>query len=178
MGQEVIVETKRMILRKFQTEDLEGMWELDSNPEVHRYLGNDPVTDKNFLKGVIQSLQTQYAENGIARWAVINKETGEFMGWSGLKYVTETTNGLVNFYDLGYRFKQKYWGMGYGFESAEAALRYGFDVLQLQELYASAHVHNQASNAILKRLGFEFQNRFFYEKEENNWYKITRRVID
>ena len=177
MGQEVILETKRMILRKFEAEDLEGMWELDSDPEVHRYLGNDPITDKNFLKGVIQSLQTQYAENGIARWAVINKETGEFMGWSGIKYVTETTNGHVNFYDVGYRFKQKFWGMGYGFESAEAALRYGFDVLQLQELYASAHIHNLASNAILKRLGFELENRFFYENEENNWYKITRRVI-
>ena len=54
-------------------------------------------------------IRQQYIDNGIDRWAIINKETNDFIGWTGLKFVTETTNNHINFYDLGYRLIEKYW---------------------------------------------------------------------
>jgi len=75
------IETERLILRPVLDTDVDGMFELDSNPEVHKYLGNMPITNKDQAEKYIELLQQQYKERGIGRWAVIHKETNEFMGW-------------------------------------------------------------------------------------------------
>nr|WP_240768670.1 GNAT family N-acetyltransferase [Olivibacter sp. XZL3] len=79
------------------------MYELDSDPEVHKYLGNNPIKDKDQVPGIIDFIRKQYIEHGIGRWAVVDKQTNDFIGWAGLKYITEETNGQKNYYDLGYR---------------------------------------------------------------------------
>src|SRR5688572_121541 len=107
------VETERLLLREMLPSDYQGIFELDSDPDVHTYLGKDPITDFQQAKNVIDFIQKQYLENGIGRWAVIEKQTKAFVGWSGLKLIKEKTNGHVDHYDLGYRFIRKYWGRGY-----------------------------------------------------------------
>ena len=167
-----ILETPSLILRELELGDAEGMFLLDSNPEVHRYLGNKPIkTIEESLK-IIEFVQDQYKKYGIGRWAVIHKDTNEFVGWSGLKYNPTTTNGVSNYYDLGYRFRQEFWGNGYGLESAQVCLKYGFDNMQLPSLYAAAHQANIASNKILKNIGFKNMGAFNYEQERQIWYKI------
>lgn len=169
----IFAETERLILRELIESDKNGMFELDSNPEVHRYLGNNPVTDMDSIVEVIAFVRQQYADNGIGRWAVIDKETGDFMGWCGLKFVTETVNNHQNYHDLGYRFIQKYWGKGFATESAKAALHYGFETLGLKEIYAAADAENAASNKILTRLGFQFKETFIDDDRLNNWYVLS-----
>jgi ribosomal-protein-alanine N-acetyltransferase len=168
-----IIETERLILRELDSSDLNGMFELDSNPEVHKYLGNNPIIDKKQLVKIIELVRQQYLDNGIGRWAIIEKKTGNFVGWSGLKLVKETINNHYNYYDLGYRLVQNYWGKGYASESAKAALDYGFSTLQLNEIFAAAHVDNLASNRILTKLGFQKEEIFYYETELCNWYKMV-----
>ena len=97
----IFAETERLILREILQSDLDGMFELDSDPEVHKYLGNKIVSDKNQIAKVIDFVRQQYIDNGIGRWAVIDKRTNAFIGWTGLKFVTELTNGRKNYYDLG-----------------------------------------------------------------------------
>lgn len=105
-----IIETARLHIRELLPTDIEGMFDLDSNPEVHQYLGNHPVQIKDEIVGVIGFIRQQYIDYGIGRWAMVDKATNEFIGWTGFKYVTETTNNHVNYYDLGYRLREKYWG--------------------------------------------------------------------
>jgi RimJ/RimL family protein N-acetyltransferase len=76
----VFVETERLILREMLPEDEKGMFELDSDPEVHRYLGNNPVKSIDQVRNIINSVRLQYKENGIGRWAVIEKASNEFIG--------------------------------------------------------------------------------------------------
>ena len=166
----VKVETERLILREFHANDLEGLYALDSDPEVHRYLGNKPVSDRQTLKEVIRYIQSQYADFGIGRWAVIRKEDQAFLGWCGLKFNTELTNGHRNFYDLGYRFIRRFWAKGYAMESAAASLQYVLEEMKLVDVYASAHNHNTGSNRILQKLEFQWKGNYKYENEEMNWY--------
>ena len=118
----MVIETDRLILRELTADDASGMFEMDSNPEVHRYLGNKPVTSIEQSIRDIEFVRRQYRENGIGRWAVILKSTGQFIGWSGLKLITEPVNGQTNYYDVGYRFIKKHWGNGYATESAKTAI--------------------------------------------------------
>jgi [ribosomal protein S5]-alanine N-acetyltransferase len=167
-------ETERLILREVTPEDLDGFYTLDSDQEVHRYLGNHPVSDREKLLEIIHFIRDQYAQHGIGRWAMVEKSTGAFIGWTGLKYVQEPINHPTPYYDLGYRLIQKYWGQGYATESAVASLNYGFDVLQIPEIFAAADVHNAPSNRILTKLGFTKLEPFLYDDALHNWYRLDR----
>lgn len=91
------LETDRLILRELLPTDDLGMFELDSNSEVHKFLGKKPIKHIDESRQMIENIRKQYAENGIGRWAVILKDTNEFIGWSGIKLITDSINNHQNF---------------------------------------------------------------------------------
>jgi ribosomal-protein-alanine N-acetyltransferase len=169
-----IIETERFYLREINQQDVDDLFELDSDPQVHIYIENNPVKTKEQIVEVIQMLQHQYKENGIARWAVIDKQTSECVGWSGLKFFRTPLNGHVNFYELGYRFKTKYWGKGYATETSKAIINYGFEQLKVEKLYAITHPENEKSIQVLKKLGFDFIETFDYDGDVTNWFELKK----
>ncbi len=171
----IFTETPKFILREIVEGDLMDMYELDSDPEVHKYLGNKPVQNVAQSKEIIKSIRQQYDTFGIGRWAIVDKATNDFVGWSGLKYETMSLNKQNGYYDLGYRIKRKYWGKGIATETAVEALKYGFTVLNLEEICAAAHIDNAASNKILQKVGLKFIETFEYDGISCNWYKIENR---
>ena len=54
------IETERLILRPVVDADVDGMFELDSNPEVHKYLGNNPITTKCFFRTFSWSVSNRF----------------------------------------------------------------------------------------------------------------------
>ena|SRR5690606_17473628 len=179
----MIVETERLIIREIMPEDEIDMFAMDSNPEVHKYLGRNPYSDIQQSRDNVNYIRQQYIENGIGRWAVTLKSTGEFIGWTGYKLMTEMVNGHVGHYDFGYRHAQKYWGKGYGYEAAKAALDYGIDVLGFKDIYAMTAVDNNGSRRILEKLGFTFKEIFNYDGQPFwiqgqpiTWYQLHERA--
>jgi RimJ/RimL family protein N-acetyltransferase len=166
--------TERLILRKITPEDLDDLFLLDSNPEVVKYLGIKPFIRKEETLNLIESLLNQYEKNGTGRLAVIEKETNRFIGWSGIKLLTEEVNGFKNVYELGYRFLPEFWGKGYATESAQASLDLGFNQLNADKIYAYADVENQSSNYILTKLGFENKGTFLDKGDNCNWYELDK----
>ena len=76
------LETNRLILREIRETDIDGMFELDSNPKVHQYLGKHPIKNKKEALENILFIGRQYKELGIGRFAVIEKSS-EIL-WDGL----------------------------------------------------------------------------------------------
>ena len=170
------VETERLILRNILPTDVDGMFELDSDPDVHKYLGNTPLKSKTQSEEVIEFIIKQYSDFGIGRWAMINKQTNEFMGWSGLKLNTTTINNHTYFYDIGYRIIKRFWGKGYATESALAALDYGFNRLNLNSIYGITEINNHASHKVLLKIGLKHIENFYDENFKTNlrWYNISK----
>ncbi|REH56081.1 RimJ/RimL family protein N-acetyltransferase [Tenacibaculum gallaicum] len=171
------LETERLILREFKKNDLEGIFELDSNPEVHKYLGNKPITTYKQAEDNIAFIQEQYKERGIGRFACIEKTSGDFIGWSGLKLnqgEKETLNGFTNFIDIGYRFIPRFWGKGYASEAAFACLDFGFKKLNYDIIYGAAETENIGSNKILQKIGLRYVNDFVFEGHEAKWYELKK----
>lgn len=171
-------ETERLILREILPTDVDGLFALDSDPEVHRYLGNTPVTTKAQVLEVIAFIRQQYTDNGIGRWAIIHKNTNEFIGWAGLKFVTEETNHHRHYYDLGYRLIQKYWGQGIATEAALLTLAYAFDTLNAPEVFAMADCDNIGSNKILEKVGLTRIETFPLDGIPHHWYHISKSAFD
>lgn len=168
-----IVETKRYILREILESDVDGLFAVDSDPEVNRYLGNKPVKDKEQQLNIIKFIRQQYIDNGIGRWAIIDKNTNEFIGWTGLKWITEPINNKKHYFDLGYRLNQKHWGKGIATETALASLEYAFNSLNADKVIGIADCENAASNRILQKVGMKFVESFDLEGTLHNWYEIS-----
>lgn len=170
----IIIDTPRLVLRELVPEDDTGIFELDSDPEVHTFLGKNPITHIQQAKDVIQFIRNQYIENGTGRLAVIEKQTGAFIGWSGLKLMREETNGHINHYDLGYRFIRKHWGKGYATETAKALVEHGFNTMGLYRINAMADAGNKASRHVLEKVGLSVKGQFMYEGQLHDWFEISK----
>ena len=172
----VNLETERLVLRPIEEGDAQDFFELDSNPKVHIYLGNNPVTSIDQSKAMIADILKQYEAYNIGRLAMIKKDTGEFIGWSGLKFERDLRKEF-DYYDLGYRLKEEFWGNGYATEAALASLDYGFNDLKLEEICAAAEVDHIASNTILKKVGLIPSGTFTFEGHLCNWYTLKNKNL-
>ncbi len=171
---DLLLETDRLLLRPLELTDAADMFAMDNNPNVHKYLWQKPsqIIDESIK--IIEYVQRQYKENKIGRFATILKETNEFIGWTGLKFVNDhVENGNTNFYDYGYRLNEKFWNKGYATEVTNFWLNYGFNEMGIQEINAYTHAENGASNHILQKVGFHFIEN--YPDEQNviwKWWQI------
>lgn len=165
------VQTPRFLLRPVELSDASGLYALDSSPEVIRYLGLPPAQSIQEAEETVRYIQGQYEKHGIGRWAVIEKDTGAFVGWSGLKYEEHVRD--YGYYDLGYRLLPAYWGQGIATETAIASLQYGFETMKLEKICAGAHVDNAASNRVLQKVGMQRVEAFTFDGMPHYWYEIT-----
>ncbi len=170
----IFAETERLILRALEYTDEHDLFEMDADPDVHLYIENRPVQSMDEITKAIEMIKKQYAENGIARWAVVDKLTNECVGWSGLKYFNQPLNNHQHFYELGYRFKKKHWGKGYATESSIAVLNYGFEHLAVDTIYAITDPNNINSKNVLTKLGFVFQETFDYDGDPTDWFELKK----
>lgn len=157
------IETDRLIIREMRPEDEAGMFAMDSDPEVHRYLGNKPYEDIKQSRENIAYILQQYKDHGVGRWTILLKDTNEFVGWTGFKRMTEMVNGHVNHLDFGYRHASKFWGQGLAYEAAQAALKYGIKTMGFKDIYAMTDVENKGSRRILEKLNFKLVEIFPYD---------------
>jgi len=165
----LILETDRLLLRPLEISDAQAMFTMDNNPLVHKYLWQNPTQHISETIKIIEYVQKQYAENSIGRFATILKETDEFIGWTGIKYINDhIENGNTNFYDYGYRLDEKFWNKGYATEASYAWLDYGFNQMNIEVMNAYTHTENGASNHILKKVGMNFMEDYL-DKEGVLW---------
>ena len=147
----IIFETPRLILRRFTEADAPLILQLNSDPEVVKYVHEPALETEEQARDIILNIiQPQY-KNNLGRWAMFTKAANEFIGWCGLKYRPEQDE-----IDLGYRLVKNAWGKGFATEAAQHTLEYGFTKLNLKLITGKAHVENIASLKILGKLGMVF----------------------
>lgn len=176
---ELLLETPRLILRPFELSDAEALFDMDSNPNVHQYLWQQPLTNIEEVYGYIEMVQKQYVKHNIGRFSTILKETNELIGWTGIKYIDDhEENGNSNFFDYGYRLNEKFWGNGYATEATLAWLEYGFQEMNIKTMHAYTHAENGASNRVLSKCGMTFME--VYPDETGilwKWWKMKNKNL-
>jgi [ribosomal protein S5]-alanine N-acetyltransferase len=154
-------ESERFIYREHTEVDAGNFYALNSDPLVIQYTGDKAFQDERAAAEFLRTY-THYREYGFGRWATIEKASGQYVGWCGLKY-----SPSLKEHDLGYRFFRKYWGQGFATEAAARCLDVGFDKFQLQEIVGRCRKENQASIRVLQKIGMEFKGvRYHSDHEE------------
>lgn len=141
-------------MREFQEGDAIGMYELNKDPDVIRYTGDDPFASVEAARDFIQRYDA-YAMHGCGRLTVLLKDTMEYAGWCGLKH-----NPASSETDLGFRLLKKFWNKGFATEASLRSVGYGFNELKLARIIGRAMQENQASINVLKKTGMIFEKEF------------------
>ena len=157
-GVDVFVETDRLVLRRFTRGDLELLVELDSDPEVKRYIDNGAAVDRNDLAETLEWWLGYYDRfGGYGFWAAIEKSTGLFVGWFHLR-PGEGAGPLEP--ELGYRLRREAWGQGYATEGSKALIDKAFAELGVDRVYASTMMVNTASRRVMEKAGLRYVRTF------------------
>lgn len=168
----VIIETKRLIIREFTINDFEAVFEFNSRVEVHKYTGDEIIKSIERAKEIISNIWlNDYKNYGYGRWAVIYKPKNKIIGFAGLKYLPE-----INETDIGYRFLPEYWGKGIATEVSKKIINYGFDQLKLNRIIGITMPENIGSCKVLEKIGLTLYKVDQYDDDgkEYNWYEIFK----
>ncbi len=171
----ILLETPRLLLREYVPEDAPDLLRLNSDANLMRLAMKKPIESLAEALAQITVFQQQYAEKGYGRWAVLLKNTGEHVGYCGLKYRNAAADPRRDFTDIGYRFERKHWKSGFATEAARACLEFGFEQLNLQRIVGCAPVENKASIRVLERIGLRFHSNFLLEDTPSVWYQLWRK---
>ncbi|MBL8002624.1 MAG: GNAT family N-acetyltransferase [Flavobacteriales bacterium] len=144
-----VLRTERMLLREIVPADAPFFHELNADPEVMRWTGDEPFPDLAATEAFIRAYPA-YRDDGFGRWAMVRLSDGEMLGWCGLR---RQSDGEV---DLGYRLFRRHWGQGYATEAALACVHHGFAVLGLPAIIGRAARANHASVRVLEKVGMRF----------------------
>jgi RimJ/RimL family protein N-acetyltransferase len=153
-----VIDTGRLILRRFTLDDLPAFYQLGSRPEIIRYAQSTPLASIEEAREFRKAAPFHdYATYGYGRFACVWKESGEVIGFSGLKYVPEISDT-----ELGYRFFPEFWGIGLATEAGRASIDFARSDLGLKRLVALVHPDNGASANVLTKLGFAIEKQLRY----------------
>jgi RimJ/RimL family protein N-acetyltransferase len=167
----IILETKRLLLRRFVSDDLDTLFALYSDPDVIAYIPDAPRTyeeTKEELEWFMNG-HPKFPELGL--WATIYTETGRFIGRCGL--LPWTIEGQQEV-EVAFALSKEYWGQGLATEVAQALVQYGFETLGLSRLICLIEPQNQASINVATKLGMKFEKEGQDEKGPFLLYAINK----
>jgi len=159
----VILQTRRLIIRKFKPTDLAGLIDMFTDPEVMRYIGpRRPMTEDEIRDWLLDVLHRQNSE--LTRYAVALKTTDELMGVAGLRDEDRAK-------DFGYYFRRSYWGKGYAQEACSAMIDHIETSLQIEDYQIFIADENANSIRMIKKLGMQSVKNITKSCEQGSLYK-------
>lgn len=154
-----ILETARLKLRPFRSEDAQTVFECwESDPEVAKYMFWTSHNDVEKTKEWIAFELTQIPKDDWYRFAIVIKDTNELIG-TGLIYYEDE----VESWEIAYNLGKKYWGNGYTTEAMREILLFAKKELQLKEVVGRYAKENPSSGNVMKKLGFQYEKDIPYD---------------
>src|SRR6478735_9861130 len=157
------IETARLLLRPYREADIHVLHDIQSRPEVVRYLYWEPRTRKQVEKVIRESSDQIDGEGGALTLAIHPRGSDTMVGDVVLMYHSEVHRQG----EIGYVLHPDHQGHGYATEAAREMLRLGFEQLGLHRIAGRLEARNSASAAVLARLGMRLEAHL----RENEWVK-------
>jgi RimJ/RimL family protein N-acetyltransferase len=160
MAVKILLETNRLTLRAATPDDVDNLYNLNSDPEVMRYInGGKPTPRQELSDEIIPFWLRQYERgDGQGYWVAEAQASGEFLGWFHFR------PGHGEGVELGYRLLRGAWNKGYATEGSRALIRKGFTDLGVSRVFAHTMTVNAASRRVLEKCGLVFTRTFHSEQ--------------
>lgn len=148
MEHKIILKTKRLILREMTQNDYTDLSRMLQDISV-MYAYEHAFSDEEVADWLDRQLN-RYKVDGFGLWAMIEKDSGNFVGQAGLTMQQISTQQVP---EIGYLLNKYYWHRGYATEAASAIREYAFNVIGYDKVYSIIRDNNYASQAVARRNG-------------------------
>lgn len=170
----MILETDRLYLREMAENDLENLSTLLKDKRVMYAYEHD--FDMNDIKEWLYRQMRRYQKDNFGLWAIILKETKEFIGQAGLTLQKCEGEEVL---EIGYLLKYDYWHKGYALEAVKGCKKYAFDNLKAEAVYSIIKYDNISSQRVAENLGMtkvkEFITQYYNGDMLHYLYRIENK---
>ena len=150
----ILLETDRLILRRFVMEDSEAMYHnWASEDEVTKFLTWPTHPDVEVTKDVISSWIANYNKADFYNWAIELKEIGEVIGSIAVVHIKDNIAGA----ELGYCMGTKWWGSGIMPEAGKEVVRFLFEEVGFNRISAAHDKNNPKSGRVMQKIGMTYE---------------------
>ncbi|PCI77252.1 MAG: GNAT family N-acetyltransferase [SAR86 cluster bacterium] len=178
MGNIYRLETARVVLRQWQSEDYAEFANMNADPDVMRYFPS--LLSREESDTLTKKFDNLVIEKGWGFWVAERKSDSAFMGLVGLNQADDLP--VTSCVEVGWRLAKAYWGRGYATETAAASLHFAFSILEQDRVAAFTTLANSRSREVMSRLGMkDRQENFLHPRvsqssglKEHVYYQISR----
>ncbi|WP_341915179.1 GNAT family N-acetyltransferase [Ferrovibrio terrae] len=168
-----MIETERLVLRRFEGRDFEGLARFYADDQVMRHMlpgrGLPRAQAQERAKSNIHNFNDHWDRRGYGVWALLDRASGRLIGQCGLRWVPEAEQT-----ELLYLLAKTAWGRGLASEAGRAALQFGFDRAGLDTLIALTAPENRGSQRVLTKLGFAYTGDGPIWEKTVSWFNLPR----
>jgi RimJ/RimL family protein N-acetyltransferase len=158
------IETARLTLRTVTLDDVDAVirsWRLDGDPIPRA------EAEERIARMRENHSRNRHGDLVHLCLAVVERETGEFIGWCGLDHMDKAKPQPVLFYLLTEGNRRK----GLATEAAAALIRHGFNELGLAQIDGGAAPENVASKRVMEKIGMRYLGP---DEEGGHAFSLTR----
>jgi RimJ/RimL family protein N-acetyltransferase len=156
-----LIETKRLALRRWRDADREPFAELNGDAETLVFFPSTLTRAES--DALVDRIEARFEAHGYGLWALEVRETGQFIGFTGLSPMPDDVPGAGGT-EIGWRLARHAWHHGYATEAALAARDVAFAGVGLAELWSMTAVLNTPSQAVMRRIGMTEAARFSHPR--------------
>jgi ribosomal-protein-alanine N-acetyltransferase len=145
-----MLQTERLILRRWQDSDREPFAEMNADPRVMEFFSD--VLTREESDRLIESIESHFDNRGFGLFATELKAEQKLIGFIGL-HVASFQAHFTPCVEIGWRIAAPYWGKGLATEGSREVIRYAFEWLRLESLVSFTVPENVASRRLMEKLG-------------------------
>lgn len=169
---EMLMRSERLFGRELQLSDLNVFSDLQSNPNVMRFVGREAMNLDECKEDLLKVIQHYQLNDGFRIWGFFQNSNSEMVG----------TGAIISFEkgnEIGFRLREEFWGNGYGVEITKNLIRYGFESLNLDNLFAEVDQKNIHSVKVLDKT-FGDRKSFWNEafQSDDYYYELSKATYE
>lgn len=147
----VTLSTPRLWLRPWKDADAEPFVALNADPRVCEFYPTESFSRSESL-ALIARIKQEMQQYGFGLWALELRDSGEFLGYTGLKHL-RNNHPLYPNVEVGWRLAPEHWGKGYATEAGKEALRYALEEQALPRVVSFTSRPNTRSQRVMQHIG-------------------------
>lgn len=165
-----ILTTARLRLEPMDDAHLDGLYAMNSDPEVMRYILGRPETREETMAAIVR-VKARWAAWGFSWWTFIERDTNEVIGAGCIQYLGKDPDNPL---EIGWRLRRDKWKQGYASEAANAMAAFAFETLDADLLCSICRPDNAGSAQVMQRLGMRYKALERWDDTEVSVYSMTR----
>ncbi|HWX53186.1 MAG TPA: GNAT family N-acetyltransferase [Verrucomicrobiae bacterium] len=169
MVEGLVLETERLQLRRYTLADLDALAPIVSDPVAMEFYPAPLV--RQGAEDWIQRNLKRYQQDGFGKWAMVLKDSGEFIGDCGC--MVQDVEGEKEI-EVGYLVRRDLWGKGYATEAARACMDYAFGRLGVDRVISMIRPENQRSRKVAEKNGMSCERIVFWRGYDHCVYAMKR----